>query len=129
MEVGSWQFHFNSFYLAGTMCAKHKLSSTCFAAGDLSSQLRAKDEEGRFYVESFQSFVKGCDSSYPLEDSQQEEQRCHPSTCSKEESKDCRTNPESDFGSVLDTTLLDPPPPPQKCAKLSVREGEASEAL
>ena len=144
-EVGSWQvplkFPSHSFYPAGTMCAKHKFSSTCFAAGDSGSPLMAKDGAGRFYVEGFQSFVKGCDSfyarrsrnsfvalgyeglsqinrspsiytrlscflpwvadqyglSYPLEDSQREEQRCHRPTGSKEESKECRTNPESDF--------------------------------
>lgn len=53
----------NTFYPAGTVCAREVTSRSCFSTGDSGSPLLVsmKGSQSRFYTEGILSFTKGCD--------------------------------------------------------------------
>ena len=57
---GSLKYPSNSFYPAGTICAKESTRMSCFSSGSSGSPLMIKQSE-RYYTEGILSFIKGCD--------------------------------------------------------------------
>ena len=54
-------FPSNTFYPAGTICAKDYTRLSCFTTGDSGSPLMIKQSNTRYYTEGILSFIKGCD--------------------------------------------------------------------
>ena len=54
-------FPSDTFYPAGTVCAKEYTRLSCFTTGDSGSPLMIKQSDSRYYTEGILSFIKGCD--------------------------------------------------------------------
>ena len=54
-------FPSDTFYPAGTVCAKEYTRLSCFTTGDSGSPLMIKQSDSRYYTVGFLSFIKGCD--------------------------------------------------------------------
>ena len=54
-------FPSNTFYPAGTVCAKEFTRLSCFCTGASGAPLMIKQSDRRYYTEGILSFIKGCD--------------------------------------------------------------------
>ena len=57
----AFSFPSDTFYPAGTVCAKEYTRLSCFTTGDSGSPLMIKQSDSKYYTEGFLSFIKGCD--------------------------------------------------------------------